>query len=485
MKCFPALVGLMLLPAILRPDEFGFETPYLPIVKGLKNPESVATGFGKKIFVSHIGEFGKKGDGGVVRVEKGKAVPFVSGLNDPKGLAAFGKWLFVADLDRVVRIDEKGTATDLARPEDFPVRPHSLNDLAIDATGRTLYVSDSGAGAGKCGSVFRVPLALEKGKGKITILLDGRSHPLLCPNGLLIVDEKVLILGDSGTGEVLLVPLAGGKPAVLADGLGAVDGLAQDRFGRIFVTDFEGGRMFVLPRPGIRPIPLPLRLDNPADLCLDSTGGFLLVPDMKQGTVHRIAARIHAEDPLLPGPGLRGTWKEETRPHERASWKETRWLAIDEDRRGPILEPVRFSEVGFHTFPPNPFENAERTSTGLSFEARLLYGGKDRIHLRYVLKQHREHEMEGEITLVEAPAGRMHPRRLQVRWTRIPDASALRLDLLRLHGSLQTEVKVQMNQAKLHAGETVRNRRRLAEIDLHLRLLAENIRAVRMEMDRR
>ena len=60
------------------------ETPRV-LIKGLKNPESVALDSQGRVFVSVIGEFNTDGDGGVVRIDGGKAVPFASGFDDPKG----------------------------------------------------------------------------------------------------------------------------------------------------------------------------------------------------------------------------------------------------------------------------------------------------------------------------------------------------------------------------------------------------------------
>ena len=81
-----------------------------PLVTGLKNPESVAVGPDRNIYISVIGEFGKDGDGAIMKVVDGKAVPFATGLDDPKGLTASRKWLFTADKDRIWRIDMKGKA---------------------------------------------------------------------------------------------------------------------------------------------------------------------------------------------------------------------------------------------------------------------------------------------------------------------------------------------------------------------------------------
>src|SRR5687767_4437180 len=87
---------------------FAGEAKSKPLVTGLKNPESVAVGGNGKIYVSAIGEFGKEGDGEILVIEQGKATPFVKGLDDPKGLASYQQWLYVADNTRVLKIDAKG-----------------------------------------------------------------------------------------------------------------------------------------------------------------------------------------------------------------------------------------------------------------------------------------------------------------------------------------------------------------------------------------
>ena len=50
-------------------------------------------------------------------LKDGKTTPFAEGFTDPRGLAVFQQWLFVADKDRVWRIDRNsGKATVLAGP---------------------------------------------------------------------------------------------------------------------------------------------------------------------------------------------------------------------------------------------------------------------------------------------------------------------------------------------------------------------------------
>src|SRR5262245_47668228 len=76
-----------------------------PVVTGLKNPESVCIGPGGALYVTEIGEFDKDGDGQVSIIKDGKAQPFATGLDDPKGIVASGDALYVADKKRVVKID--------------------------------------------------------------------------------------------------------------------------------------------------------------------------------------------------------------------------------------------------------------------------------------------------------------------------------------------------------------------------------------------
>src|SRR5688500_13806587 len=96
-----------------------------PLVTGLKSPESVCGGQGA-IYVTEIGEFGKDGDGRVSVIKDGKAVAFAEGLDDPKGIAATGEALYVADKTKIVKIDFKGKVSEFADAKKFPTPPMFL-----------------------------------------------------------------------------------------------------------------------------------------------------------------------------------------------------------------------------------------------------------------------------------------------------------------------------------------------------------------------
>src|SRR5262249_17827739 len=143
---FPRVSGV---PAMRRPlglalvicsvaSQAGAQATPTPVVTGLTNPESVALDSQGRMFVSVIGERDRDGDGMVVRIDRGKAVTFASGLDNPRGLVAHDRWLFVADKTWVWRIDGEGKAEVFAPASAFPTPPRFLNDLAVDVESGTL-----------------------------------------------------------------------------------------------------------------------------------------------------------------------------------------------------------------------------------------------------------------------------------------------------------------------------------------------------------
>jgi glucose/arabinose dehydrogenase len=258
-----------------------------PLASKLVNPESVAVGADRRVYVSVIGEFDKDGDGAVMVLEGGKAVPFARGLDDPKGLVAWQQWLFVADKTRVWRIDKAGNAEVFVAAAAFSSPPKFLNDLTVDEEG-ILYVSDSGDFKGGGAAVYAIDP-----RGKVSLITDSKRIPSLkAPNGLVMDGKSFVLLADYGTGELHRVRVADGTAEKLADGLGGCDGLAWDYHGRLFITDGTGGRLLVIPRPGDKPVVAAKGLPGPADLCLDASGQFLLVPDLKAGTVMKMPVSV-------------------------------------------------------------------------------------------------------------------------------------------------------------------------------------------------
>lgn len=254
-------------------------------VQGLQTPESAAIGADGRIYVSEIGGFDKDGDGRIAVIDAaGKVQPVATGLDDPKGLAARGQELFVADKTRVLRIDGAGKVSVLAAASAFPQPPLFLNDVAFGADG-TLYVSDTGdmQNGGK-GAIFAVTP-----KGEVTLVVSEAQNPLVkSPNGLLVERPGQLLVADFTSGDLLRLDLASKKAEKLAGGFGGGDGLALDAAGMIYITDWKGGRAWKLnlKEPGARPQPYEQKFEAAADITLSPDGKFVLLPDMKAGALY-------------------------------------------------------------------------------------------------------------------------------------------------------------------------------------------------------
>lgn len=259
-----------------------------PLITGLKNPESVCLGQDGRIYISEIGEFNKPGDGSITVFANGKAVPFATGFNDPKGLVSSQGLLYVADRDRIWRIGQDGKPVLFAPPNAFPTTPLFLNDLAIDQESGTLYASDSGDLKGSGGAVYRITP-----RGLVEVVLDAQRLPgLHSPNGLVLEGASHLLMVDFGTGILSRVKLATGAVEKIADGFQGADGLVWDHFGRLFISNWKTGEISVIPRPGSQPLKLAVKFQSAADLCLDLSGQGLLVPDMLAGTLSALPAQV-------------------------------------------------------------------------------------------------------------------------------------------------------------------------------------------------
>jgi glucose/arabinose dehydrogenase len=283
----PAVALLVFAPA-------GFGQLPKPMVTGLKNPESVCAvlpaGPNAKevIYATQVGEFDKDGNGSVVKIENGQAVPFVTGLDMPAGICTFGGFLYVADKARVLRIDMKGTVDVLAVADKFPVKPTQLIDVAVEVKTGAIYVSDAGNPDGTGGAIYK--LAMRRGPkpalDKITTLVDAKTMPeLRNPTCLALDGEYFLLAVDFGTGILHRIKLADGTSEKVAEGFGKVAGVVWDYFGRLYVADKKGGKVYVINRPGDKPVVFADGFQNIPDIALDAAGANVLIPDLKAGTI--------------------------------------------------------------------------------------------------------------------------------------------------------------------------------------------------------
>jgi glucose/arabinose dehydrogenase len=278
---------LILVFALLALSDFVEAAPPAPLATGIANPESVAVLEGK-IYVSSIGEFNKDGDGAIVVVEDGKVRPLATGLNDPKGILAVRNSLYVTDKTRVLRVDLSGKVSVIADATAFPSPPLFLNDIVTDERGENFYVSDTGNEQHP--AIYRIS------RGKVSLVVDGQKAPMLKgPNGLLMESAMHLLVLDFATGELHRLNVADGTTEKYAEGFDGGDGLAWDLFGRLYVSSWKSGKVWVIPRTGQNPVLVAEGFQSAADICLDQTARQILVPDMKAGTITALPTGVPGE----------------------------------------------------------------------------------------------------------------------------------------------------------------------------------------------
>jgi gluconolactonase len=245
-------------------------------ITGLKMPESCVQTKDGKIYITEIGEFGKNGDGQISVVDKkGNVKVFVTGLDDPKGIAARGDKLYVTDINRVIEINKDGTHQVYGAQMAFPGTPVFLNDIEFDQMGN-LYVSDSGT-LKSGGQIYKIA----KGGGEITLVADSKNPDILAPNGLLNEGRNNLLEVDFESGVLYRVNLSTGATTPIADGFGGGDGIVKTKSGKVFVSDWKNG--VVYQATGGKAHPIKSGYQAAADITLMQNGKVLMVPDMKAG----------------------------------------------------------------------------------------------------------------------------------------------------------------------------------------------------------
>jgi sugar lactone lactonase YvrE len=280
-------------------------------------PESITKGWRGKFFVTIQGTSGALGvfDGEVRQVDIGTGVvtPFVTGLENPRGITFTGRFLVVADQTRIFKIDERGTRTVLAEAAQFPFPAVFFNDAATEEGGRAVYVTEMGrrdiirevAPAPNAGrlipvdsdAAYAIPaisrvyrISLEG--GGITSVFEP-SRKLLVINGVTEIEKgRELLVLDFFHGNVVKVDIKKGTKKILATAIRGADGVEQGRDGSIFVSSFENGAVWRLDEDGenLRNLVSGVGFQTTADFYLDERVKRLYVPNTLAGTVMVISS---------------------------------------------------------------------------------------------------------------------------------------------------------------------------------------------------
>lgn len=197
----------------------------------LRTPESALYDPARNtIYVTNINQKSgtkKDGDGFVSRLSREGEVEelyWVTGLNDPKGMALHNNVLYVADVDEIVAIaTQSGGVLGRYKADGATF----LNDVVVDASGNVL-VTDSDQ---------RVIYQLRN--GRVSTWLD--KLPKDRPNGLYLDGNRMLVAFD---GEARFLDPETKKFSDWTEGIKSGDGIAKLNNG-FLVSSWDGEVYFV------------------------------------------------------------------------------------------------------------------------------------------------------------------------------------------------------------------------------------------------
>jgi hypothetical protein len=253
----------------------GFATPESVLVLGeldvylVSNINGAPTEADDNGFISKLGP-----DGKIVELKWIDGASDKVKLSAPKGMAARGGKLYVADIT-AVRVFDLATGEPKG---DIDIKGATfLNDVAV--AGDKIYVTDSGLDASfkPTGSDAVYEIGADD---KVKQLIAGKA--LGAPNGVTVIDGKIWVVGF---GSKALWRVDGGKQADAQDlPAGGMDGIEALGDGRIAVSSWEAKAVWA-GKPGEAFTPLIENIESPADFGVDVKRKRVLVPVFQGNTV--------------------------------------------------------------------------------------------------------------------------------------------------------------------------------------------------------
>ena len=269
-----------------------------PIKIGV-NPESITKGFNDNYYVTLMNG-SEDGDGEVVEISKNGVKVFAKGFDEPKGIVFLKDHLYLSDLTRIWKVDINGNASVFIKKEDFPEEVLYLNDVAVDAESKGIYVSDMGATkymrdennvlwpldseqaqlVPQLGRIYHVDL-----DGHVSIAQD-TSSLMLNPNGVGIDNNGNIMVGAFFLGNFLVK--RDGKLTPLKGQFRGADGVEQDSKGNYYVSSWASGTVWKIDGISEESIILIDGLKSAADFYLEEDKERLLLPDMVAGMIYAV-----------------------------------------------------------------------------------------------------------------------------------------------------------------------------------------------------
>jgi len=269
-----------------------------PIEVGTK-PESITKGFNDNYYVTVMNNK-ETGDGTVVEISAKGVRTFATGFDEPKGIVFLNDHLYFSDLNRVWKVDKQGNAIVFVDKDDFPEEALYLNDVAVDADGKGIYVVDMGATQYMRDSDNNLwPLDSDEAKeipalgriyhvdlnGKITITQD-TSPLMLNPNGVGVDNKGDIMVGSFFLGNFLVK--RNGEFSALKGVFRGADAVEQDSKGNYYVSSWAEGKVWKIDGKTEASTVLIDGLISAADFYLEEDKGRLLVPDMMAGKIYEV-----------------------------------------------------------------------------------------------------------------------------------------------------------------------------------------------------
>lgn len=287
------IISIWLLSGSSVPPDIQF-----PVNVGVK-PESITKGFNGNYYVT-IMNGNDEGDGEVIEISNNGVKVFANGFDDPKGIVYLDNHLYFSDLTRIWKVDEEGNASVFIKKENFPKEVLYLNDVAVDAYGKGIFVADMGATKYmRDGNNQLWPLDSEEAKlvpqlgriyhvdlnGKVSIAQD-TSSLMLNPNGVGIDNDGNIMVGAFFLGNFLVKRDGELKP--LKGQFRGADAVEQDSKGNYYISSWVAGTVWKIDGITEESTVLIDGLKSAADFYLEEDKSRLLVPDMLAGKVYAV-----------------------------------------------------------------------------------------------------------------------------------------------------------------------------------------------------
>lgn len=234
-----------------------------------KKPESVLfDSVNNVLYVSNPNEgfLTENADGFISKLKTNGQIEklhWVTGLNNPQGMGLYNGILYVADINKIVKINtQTGTIEGVVKIDSAKF----LNDISIDSYGK-IYVSDC----------FGDKIYESDG---FTAAIWSQDSLLNKPNGLLCQKDSLFILNSDRGGKVFKASVANKYLKEICSDIDVADGIVKNGLGGYFVSSCWQGKVYSIKDDGEKILKLNLGTEKTfvADIEYIPSLNLLLIP---------------------------------------------------------------------------------------------------------------------------------------------------------------------------------------------------------------